>query len=59
MNSNNLNFFDFMYNDKFVKNETIIEHIEKETYFRNVYLFFERVRNLALIKNIEIIRENL
>ena len=44
-----------MYNDKFVKNETIIEHIEKETYFRDVYLFVKRIRDLALIKNIEII----
>ena len=44
-----------MYNDKFIKNETIIEHIEKETYFYNVYLFVKRVCDLALIKNIEII----
>ena len=48
-----------MYNDKFVRNETIIEHIEKETYFRNVHFFVERARNLALIKNIEMIRKNL
>ena len=42
-----------------MKNETIIKHIEKETYFRDVYLFVERIRNLILIKNIEMIRENL
>ena len=44
-----------MYNGKFVKNETIIEHIGKETFFYDVYLFVERARDLALIKNIEII----
>ena len=44
-----------MYNDKFVRNETAIEHIEKETYFRDVYLFIERARDIAAIKNIEII----
>ena len=44
-----------MYNDKFVKNETIIEHIEKETYFRDIHFFVKRVRDLALIKNIEMI----
>ena len=30
-----------MYDDKFVKNGTALEHIEKETYFRDVYLFVE------------------
>ena len=39
-----------MYNDKFVKNETIIEHIGKKTYFYNVYLFIERARDLVWIK---------
>ena len=48
-----------MYNDKFVKNETTIEHIGKETYFRDVHLFVERVRDLVLIKNVEMIREDL
>ena len=58
-NSGDLNFFDLIYNDKFVKNEKAIEHIEKETYFRNVYLFVERVYDIVAIKNIEVIRENL
>ena len=44
-----------MYNDKFVKNKTVIEHIEKETYFYNVYFFVERTYDLVLIKNIKII----
>ena len=48
-----------MYNDKFVKNETTIEYIEKETYFYNVNLFVKRIRDLVLIKDIEMIRENL
>ena len=48
-----------MYNGKFIRNETAIEHIEKKTYFYNVYLFVERARDIAVIKNIEIIRENL
>ena len=44
-----------MYDDKFVKNETVIEHIEKETYFRDVYLFVERVRDIVAIKDVEMI----
>ena len=48
-----------MYNDKFVKNEIIIKHIDEETYFRNVHLFVERVRDMIVIKNVEVIRENL
>ena len=58
-NSDDLDFFDSMYDDKFVKNETAIEHIEKETYFRDVHLFVERTRDIAMIKNVEMIRENL
>ena len=48
-----------MYNDKFVRNETVIEYIEKEIYFRDVYIFVERVRDFTLIENIEMIRKNL
>ena len=48
-----------MYNGKFIRNEMVIEHIGKETYFRDVHLFVEQVRDLALIKDIGIIRENL
>lgn len=44
-----------MYNDKFIKNKTIIEYIEKETYFYNIHFFVKRVRDLILIKNVEII----
>ena len=48
-----------MYNDKFVRNKTAFEHIEKETYFRDVHLFVERARDIAAIKNIKMIRKNL
>ena len=48
-----------MYNDKFVRNETIIEYIGKKTYFRDVHFFVERVCDFVLIKKVEIIRENL
>ena len=48
-----------MYDGKFVKNEMVIEHIGKETYFYDVHLFVERARDIAVIKNVEMIRENL
>ena len=48
-----------MYDDKFVRNETVFEHIGKKTYFRDVHLFIKRARDIVAIKNIEIIRENL
>ena len=55
----NLDFFDLMYDDKFVSTEETMKHIEKNTYFRDVHFFIERVKNLVTIKDIELIRENL
>ena len=39
-----------MYNGKFIKNETVIEYIEKETYFRDIHFFIKRARDRVLIK---------
>ena len=45
--------------------ELIIEYINKEIYFRDIYLFIERIKNIIIVKNIiigkniNIVRENL
>jgi hypothetical protein len=36
-----------------------MKHIFKNTYFRDVYLFIERVKNVVTIKNVKLIRKNL
>ena len=48
-----------MYDEKFVIIESIIEHIEKNIYFRNVNDFIDRVKNMIDVKNVELIRQNL
>ena len=36
-----------------------MKYINKNIYFRDIYFFIKRVKNIILIKNIELIRENL
>jgi len=56
-NSSDVEFFDFNYKDSF-KSELMI-HIDKKTIFRDVHLFNERVKNIAVIKDKKMIAENL
>ena len=36
-----------------------MKHIKKNIYFKNVYLFIKKIKNLIIIKNNKMIRENL
>lgn len=36
-----------------------IEHAGKDTYFRDVHLFTERIKDIAAVKNAELVRNNL
>ena len=58
-NTNDLGFFDPHYNDKIVHSNTIIEHANKDTYFRDIYLFINRTKQFISIKESKIIRNNL
>ena len=42
-NPGDLSFFDQMYDNKSVNTGSAIEHTGKNMYFRNVYLFIERI----------------
>ena len=47
------------YNDKIIYNEiVIIEHIDKDIYFRDVHLFIDRVKQFVFIRE-DLIYENL
>ena len=35
-----------------------MKHAEKNIYFRNVYVFIERVKNMTIIKENEMIKNN-
>ena len=58
-NAADLDFFDPFYDDKFANIDDAMKHINKNTYFRDVHLFIERARNVIIIKNAELVRENL
>ena len=58
-NSREIDFFDSMYDEKFVVIESVIEHIEKNIYFRDVNDFINRVKNMIDVKSVELIRQNL
>ena len=58
-NLGDLSFFDPIYNRKSIKTRAIIKYTGKETYFRNIYLFTERTKDLATVKDTTTIRKNL
>ena len=58
-NPGDLGFFDPNYDSKSISTGSSIEHAGKETYFRDVHLFIERAKDLAVVKNPTVIRENL
>jgi hypothetical protein len=55
----NLEFFDFAYDDKIMTTLDSMQHVDKNTYFRNVHLFIDRVKDIVVIKNVEMMRNNL
>ena len=49
-----------MYNDKSISFDILsIKHIDKETYFRDIHLFFKYIRDIIDIKDNKLIRINL
>ena len=52
-------FFDLFYDEKFATIEDLIVHFEKNTYFRNVHVFIDRVKDMTLMKRFDVIRNNL
>ncbi len=55
----NIEFFNFMYDNKSVLTEEFMKHAEENIYFKNVYLFLKRMKNVAKMKNAAYIRKNL
>ena len=48
-----------MYEFKFVVIEISIKYFDKNIYFRDVNMFIDRIKNMTIVKNIELIRQNL
>ena len=56
---NNVKFFDLFYDEKFNDIETEIKYIEKNTYFRDVIVFIDKIKNVIKMKNDKLLRHNL
>ena len=53
------NFFDSWYEEKNAIIDNSIEHSNKNTYFRNIHLYIERIKNMTIFKDVDVIRANL
>ena len=59
-NSVELNFFNFNYDDKIFNNDdTPMKHAEKNIYFKDIHLFVIRIKKTAMIKDNQLIKNNL
>ena len=54
-----IGFFDSNFDEKFMKIEKPIIHIEKNTFYRNVHIFVERVKEMTIVLRFETIKKNL
>jgi hypothetical protein len=55
----NLRFFDSTYDEKILTTVESIQHADKDIFFRNIHLFIDRVRNFAVIKDYDAVKNNL
>ena len=58
-NASEVEFFDSLYDEKSINIDQIMKHAKKNTYFRNVHFFIERVKNIAIIQSEQHVRNNL
>ena len=54
-----MRFFDSFYNNKSNNIELEIEYVEKKTYFKDITIFINRIKNIARVKSVELLRNNL
>ena len=58
-NLDDVGFFDLFYDSKSVDTAPAIEHTGKSTFFRDIHVFIDRVKNIARAKGEELVRQNL
>ena len=57
--SSDVGFFDPFYDGKSINTRLGIEHTGKETYFRNITVFINRIKDVARVKGTELLQNNL
>ena len=58
-NPDDVDYFDSFYKSKFIDTVLAIEHIGKSTFFRDIHVFIDRVKNVARAKGDVLLRQNL
>lgn len=58
-NSENIKYFDFNFENKSTVTENVIAHSEKNTYYKNVHIFVEKIKKMTIVLDVEIVRQNL
>ena len=58
-NSDNVGYFDPFYESKLLDTAPAIEHTGKSTFFRDIHVFIDRVKDVARAKGDELLRQNL
>lgn len=58
-NAFEIEFFDSMYNKKSINIDQTMKHTDRNTYLRNVHLFIEKTKNIAIIQKKQHVRDNL
>ena len=58
-NLGDIGFFDPNYENKSASTDQAIEHAGKDTYYRNVHVFIEKVKKMTIVLKIDQIRRNL
>ena len=58
-NPQEVGFFDPYYDDKTVATGGAITHAGKDTYYRDVHSFVDRIKDMATVKDAKLVRENL
>ena len=54
-----MDFFDPMFDGKLISIGSSIEHSGKDTYFRDVHLFTDRMKDFVKLKGADIVRDNV
>ena len=58
-NSSDVGFFDPFYDNKSIDTAPAMEHTGKDTFFRDVVAFIDRIKEMARVKGAELLRNNL
>jgi hypothetical protein len=58
-NSEDIEYFDSNYDEQSASIDTVVKQVEKNTYYKNVHMFIERVKEMITVLDVERIRQNL